>query len=132
MDTKIIKDLIAEAIKARKKAYAPCSNVEVGAAILMLNDKIYSGYNVENALYGTDISAERAAITKAIGDSTYGMRGIAIVGGPAGHTPDEFYCPSKNQRQMIHDFSIDSCVVIIAKNINEYKVYTTAEFRNIE
>ena len=44
------KILIKEALKARKNAYTPYSNFNVGAALLTFDDKIYSGYTEDNKL----------------------------------------------------------------------------------
>lgn len=57
--------LMKEAIKARKKAYAPYSKFNVGCAILLENKKIISGNNQENAAYPSGMCAERVAIWKA-------------------------------------------------------------------
>ncbi|RLD06269.1 MAG: cytidine deaminase, partial [Chloroflexi bacterium] len=43
--------LIDLANETRKKAYAPYSNYHVGAALLGKSGKIYTGVNVENAVY---------------------------------------------------------------------------------
>lgn len=54
--------LMQEAIKAREKAYAPYSNFNVGAAILLDNGEIVTGNNQENASYPSGLCAERTAI----------------------------------------------------------------------
>ena len=58
-------NLMNYAIKARRKAYAPYSKFNVGAAILLGNDKIITGNNQENAAYPSGMCAERVAIWKA-------------------------------------------------------------------
>lgn len=57
-----ISKLMHEAIKARQKAYAPYSNFQVGAAILLDNNEIITGNNQENVSYPSGLCAERTAI----------------------------------------------------------------------
>ena len=58
--------LMQKAIEARKKAYAPYSQFMVGAAVLGVDGKIYTGCNIENASYGLTVCAERPAIFNMI------------------------------------------------------------------
>ncbi len=60
-----IQALMQQAIKIRKKAYAPYSHFRVGAAILLDNGKIVLGSNQENAAYPSGLCAERVAIYQA-------------------------------------------------------------------
>ena len=55
-----------EAINARDNAYAPYSKFLVGAAILLKDNTIIKGCNVENVAYGSTICAERSAIVSLI------------------------------------------------------------------
>lgn len=57
--------LMTSAIEARNKAYAPYSNFNVGAAILLDNDVVILGNNQENAAYPSGLCAERVAIYNA-------------------------------------------------------------------
>ena len=59
------KNLMEEAIKAAKMAYAPYSRFSVGAALLMEDNSIIIGNNQENAAYPSGMCAERVAIWKA-------------------------------------------------------------------
>ena len=59
------KHLMLEAQKAAVHAYAPYSQFHVGAAILLVNGKIVTGNNQENAAYPSGICAERVAIWHA-------------------------------------------------------------------
>ena len=54
--------LMEHAVEARKKAYAPYSKFNVGAALLLDNKKIITGNNQENASYPSGLCAERTAI----------------------------------------------------------------------
>ena len=57
-----IQDLMEVAIEARNNAYAPYSQFNVGAALLLDNGEIVSGSNQENASYPSGLCAERTAI----------------------------------------------------------------------
>jgi cytidine deaminase len=78
--TSRFKDLISLSVSAGKKAYAPYSNLHVGAALLTVKGRIFSGCNVENASFGLTCCAERNAIFQAIREEGPGMkiRAIAI------------------------------------------------------
>ena len=54
--------LINAAHKACKNAYAPYSEFNVGAAILLENGEIITGNNQENAAYPSGLCAERTAM----------------------------------------------------------------------
>lgn len=57
-----VQNLLNQAIAARKNAYAPYSNFQVGAAVLLDNQEIITGSNQENAAYPSGLCAERVAI----------------------------------------------------------------------
>ena len=59
------KQLIEEAFKAMKNAYAPYSDYHVGAAVLTSDGKVFYGANIENASYGATNCAERSAVFAA-------------------------------------------------------------------
>ncbi|MCB0471479.1 MAG: cytidine deaminase [Flavobacteriaceae bacterium] len=67
MDELSVEDrsLMEAAIKARKKAYAPYSHFNVGAAVLLDNNKVITGSNQENAAYPSGMCAERVAVFSA-------------------------------------------------------------------
>jgi cytidine deaminase len=62
---KDIQNLMQEAVIIRKKAYAPYSKFNVGAALLLDNGKIILGSNQENAAFPSGLCAERVAIFQA-------------------------------------------------------------------
>lgn len=73
------KQLILEAIEARKQAYVPYSKFQVGAALLTRDGKVYRGCNVENASYGLCNCAERTALFKAVSEGDNEFVAIAVV-----------------------------------------------------
>jgi cytidine deaminase len=56
------KEYMNQAIEIRKKAYAPYSKFQVGAAILLDNGVVLQGSNQENAAYPSGLCAERVVI----------------------------------------------------------------------
>jgi cytidine deaminase len=109
--------LIDLANEARRRAYAPYSNYEVGAALRTKSGRIFTGCNVENAAYPTSMCAERVAIYKAISEGEKEFDMIAVVT-PNGGTP----CGSC--RQVMAEFGLD-VVVLIANGEGHLVLETT-------
>jgi cytidine deaminase len=82
-----MRELLAAALEARDRAYAPYSKFAVGAAIEDTDGRIFSGCNVENASYGLTVCAERNAVFRAIADGARRFRRIAVVAGASSLTP---------------------------------------------
>jgi cytidine deaminase len=78
--------LVRAAAKARRKAVAPYSKFQVGAALLTRTGQIISGANVESASYGLTCCAERVALFNALTSGEKDFVAIAVVarapGGP--------------------------------------------------
>ena len=49
IDDALCRRLIAAALEARKRSYAPYSHYHVGAALWTQSGKLYTGCNIENA-----------------------------------------------------------------------------------
>ena len=74
--------LVEEAIEAQKGSYAPYSNFNVGAAVLLEDGTVVRGSNQENAAYPSGLCVERTAIFAASANHPgKAMLAIAIVGG---------------------------------------------------
>lgn len=80
--------LVAQALVARSRAYAPYSHYQVGAALLCADGTVVHGCNVENASYPATICAERVALTAAIAQGQRKFVAIAVAtrdgGSPCG------------------------------------------------
>ena len=75
--TKLKKRLIDLAARALTNAYAPYSNYPVGAALLDEYGRVHLGANVENAINGASVCAERSAVSALV---TAGGKKILAVG----------------------------------------------------
>jgi cytidine deaminase len=99
------KTMIELANEARRRAYAPYSNYQVGAALRTRSGRIYTGCNVENAAYPTSICAERVAIFKAVSEGEKEFDVIAVVTPNGGS-------PCGGCRQAMAEFGLDTIVII--------------------
>jgi cytidine deaminase len=107
------QDLVAQAIEARKNAYAPYSNYRVGAALLAESGQVYTGCNVENAVYPLTICAERTAVVKAVSEGERSFVAIAVVSENGGS-------PCGSCRQVLREFD-EKTVVLIADTTGDYR-----------
>jgi len=82
------QQLVVLAQEARKAAYAPYSHYSVGAALLTTSGQVFTGCNVENAVYPLCLCAERTAVVKAVSEGQREFSTIAIAtrngGSPCG------------------------------------------------
>jgi cytidine deaminase len=91
-------ELLAHADAAARQAYAPYSNYNVGAALLLKDGRLFTGCNVENAAYPLGICAERTAIGKAASEGVRpgDIDAVAINASPCGGC-----------RQWLHEWKVE-------------------------
>lgn len=104
------EDLIKAAIDARKRAYAPYSKFDVGAAICDETGRIHRGQNIENAAYPNGICAETAAIAAMIDAGGRSITAIAVAGGDG----TVMCTPCGGCRQRIREFASPDTPILIA------------------
>lgn len=112
-------DLVKKAIEAKRRAYAPYSGLNVGAAVETVNGNIYTGANIENISSGATVCAERTAIFKAVSEGDMGIKRIAVIS-----DSDNIVYPCGICRQVIREFSKKDTKVICADRNGNYRVYT--------
>lgn len=116
-----MKELIQEALMARKQAYAPYSGFQVGAALQCADGSVFTGCNIENASYGVTNCGERTAFFKAISEGKREFTRIAIVGGKG----DDMVAPAPCGLclQVMSEFcNPENFQIVMAKNTEEYMV----------
>lgn len=123
------RELIGHAITARKNAYTPYSHYCVGAALLTVSGKLYTGCNIENAAYTPTNCAERTAIFKAVSEGEREIAMLAVVAGREEQQPPFalYASPCGVCRQVIAEFAKPDAVVLLAKSEDDYRRVTLAE-----
>lgn len=101
-----IEQLAVAAVDVCGRAYAPYSQFEVGAAILLHDGQVIAGCNVENASYGLSLCAERSAAAAAVAAGYREWRGVAIAS--VGGVPPCGAC-----RQFLAEFGIDTPIILV-------------------
>lgn len=115
-----IQNLVNASRQASLNAYAPYSRYAVGAAVLTASGKIYSGCNVENALYGLSASALKVAVFKAISEGDGNIRAVV------NYLPDgRAAAPTGDERQILFEFGRGILVVLGDEIPGEEGNYTT-------
>ncbi len=114
-----VEALIEQARQAQARAYAPYSGYRVGAAVLTADGKVFTGCNVENAVYPLGLCAERVAIFKAVSEGYRDFQAIAVVTRNGGS-------PCGSCRQVMHEFAPEM-IVFIADEAGEVRRTTVAE-----
>jgi cytidine deaminase len=102
------RDLIAAALVARGKAYAPYSHFLVGAAISDEEGRIHSGCNVENAAYPLGICAEAGAVAAMVLAGGRQIVAVAIAGAGGG-----LVTPCGGCRQKLREFGGGDLIIHI-------------------
>lgn len=101
-------DLVAAAIAAMSKAYAPYSGFPVGAALRGASGAVYAGCNVENAAYPQGCCAEASAISALVMGGETRIVEAAVAGGG-----DKLVTPCGGCRQRLREFAGDDALIHI-------------------
>lgn len=100
--------LLAAAVQAAGRAYAPYSGFRVGAALLLEDGSMVTGANVENASYGLTLCAERCAVVRAVAEHGPAIR-ITTVAVANLNNADSAPCGA--YRQVLAEFMADDAPV---------------------
>ncbi len=98
--------LLNLAIEVREHAYCPYSKFPVGAALLCADGTVYTGVNVENAVNGLSLCAERVALFKAISEGKRRFTKIAVA------CSAEYCRPCGACRQVLYEHAPDLEIIM--------------------
>ena len=94
------RKLIEMAKEVMINSYSPYSRFKAGAAVECSDGTVFTGCNIENAAFGTNICAEVAAIAAAVTAGKRAFKRIAIIS--EGST---YSFPCGSCRQLLNEFS---------------------------
>lgn len=106
IEATVRQKLIQAAVDVRQRAYAPYSGYPVSAALLTKAGNIYTGVNVENAVYPLTMCAERSAVFQAVAEGEREFKAIAVVTENGGS-------PCGSCRQVLTEFGRDIEVFMV-------------------
>ena len=112
--------LLKAAQAVLEQAYAPYSQIRVGAAVLAGTGQIYAGCNIENSSYSLTVCAERNAIFHALDHGEKHFLALAVV-----TDSEQVTSPCGACRQVLAEFSPQLPVVFV--NPQETRSFNVAE-----
>jgi cytidine deaminase len=104
------RTLRERALAAMDRAYAPYSDILVGAALLGADGSITEGCNVESAVFPAGTCAERGALAAAVAHGVRSFRTLYIATSASNPAPPCGMC-----RQALIEFSPELDIVSITK-----------------
>lgn len=116
--------LLDEAGRAMTNAYAPYSNLQVGAAARSLNKRTYIGATFESAAFGVSLCAERAALAAANTSGDRAIEAIALIGTGVKMASVEPITPCGICRQSLFEFAdlVDRDILVICSDVARTKI----------
>jgi cytidine deaminase len=121
------EELVKLAEAARGNAYVPYSGFRVGAALLTMSGKVYTGCNIENAAYSPTNCAERTAFFKAVSEGEREFTAIAVAGGKYEEV-SEPCTPCGVCRQVMMEFcDPDKFLIYVSHGGGKFDSYTLTE-----
>jgi cytidine deaminase len=116
-----LNELQSLAVSMLDKAYCPYSHFPVGAALECADGTVFTGCNVENAVYPAGICAERNAMFHAVAEGRTDFQRIVIAG-----KSDDFCTPCGVCRQVMREFAPD-LEIICLNGKGEARTFTLSE-----
>lgn len=120
IDQKQAEVLVQKGIEVHQHAYARYSGYPVGAALLSKSGRIFTGVNVENAVYPLTMCAERNAVFKAVSEGEREFEAISVVTRDGG-------TPCGSCRQVLAEFGLEITVITADLTGKIHEIISVAE-----
>lgn len=112
----LTKERLLKAAQAvLEQAYAPYSQIRVGAAVLADSGQIYAGSNIENSSYSLTVCAERNAIFHALAHGEKHFLALAVV-----TDSDQVKSPCGACRQVLAEFAPQLPVIFVNPQVTVF------------
>ena len=119
MNKELILKLIEKARASADNAYCPYTNGAVGCALLVDDNIIFGGCNVENSVLSCSAEAAEVAVQKAISEGYTSFKAICLF------SAENLPYPSGRVRQIIAEFS--KTINIVVANDVTYSVHSLTD-----
>ena len=119
MNKELIIKLIERAKASAENAYCPYTNVPIGCALLVDENLIFTGCNIEGTSYSVCACAGTVAAYKAISEGYTKFRAVCF------WSQDKLPYPNGLVRELLNEFSKN--VGIIVANDETYSVLSLAD-----
>lgn len=109
--------------EAAQFSYSPYSQKKVGACIVLDNQKVYTGTNIENASFGATVCAERVALWKAVSENkTLKIEAVYV------YTPaNPPWSPCGICRQVLSEFAAPTTLVYLCNDHGVHNKFSLQE-----
>jgi len=101
MNKELIVKLIERARNFSENAYCPYTNTPVGAALMVDDNMIFGGCNIENGALSSSVDAGEVAVFKAISEGHTNFLAICF------WSSNKMPYPSGRVRQLLNEFNPD-------------------------
>ena len=115
MNQELISKLIERAKSASENAYCPYTNVPIGCSLLVDDNMIFGGCNIENSTLSCSSEAGEVAVHKAISEGHTAFRAICFWSG------EKLPYPSGKVRQLLNEFN--KTISIVVANDDTYSMF---------
>jgi cytidine deaminase len=104
--------LLEEAVSVMRRAYAPYSDYQVGAAGLVDDGRLVVGCNVENASYGVGLCAECGLVSHLVATGGGRLVAVSCVG-----RDGEPLMPCGRCRQLLWEHGGPTCLLLTPEGV---------------